>query len=146
MIKKKENVKKTVKANNVKVRKTSIRTTLFAGFFIPVFLLVLLGVVSYSTASKTILAKYEESSLNTVEAVSLYAGILTDGVSSRSLEQVNGVDMKTYDGQYSDNTDPAWLEYFGNAKAKILQMYNSTSDNVNVSAWGDLIIYTCHTA
>ena len=126
MIKKKEKVKKTVKANNVKVRKTSIRTTLFAGFFIPVFLLVLLGVVSYSTASKTILAKYEDSSLNTVEAVSLYAGILTDGVSSRSLEQVNGADMKTYYGQYSDNTDPAWLEYYGNAKAKILQMYNST--------------------
>lgn len=98
MIKKKEKVKKTVKAKDVKVRKKSIRTTLFAGFFIPVFLLVLLGVVSYSTASKTILAKYEESSLNTVEAVSLYAGILTDGVSSRSLEQVNGVDMKTYYG------------------------------------------------
>ena len=126
MIKKRESAKKTVKTPNVKARKKSIRTTLFAGFFIPVFLLVLLGVVSYSTASKTILAKYEDSSLNTVEAVSMYAGILTDGVSSRSLEQVNGVDMKTYYGQYSDNTDPAWLEYFGNAKAKILQMYNST--------------------
>ena len=96
MIKKRESVKKTVKTPNVKARKKSIRTTLFAGFFIPVFLLVLLGVVSYSTASKTILAKYEDSSLNTVEAVSLYAGILTDGVSSRSLEQVNGADKKKY--------------------------------------------------
>jgi len=104
----------------------SIRNTLFAGFILPVVMIVILGVVSYSTASETIMKKYEESSLNTIEAMSMYGGILTDGISSRALEHATGSDMKTYYGQYSDNKDAEWLTYYGNAKSKMLQTFNST--------------------
>lgn len=112
-------------AKAFKSDKKSIRTTLFAGFLIPVLMIVLLGVISYSRASETIMNKYEESSLNTVEAMSMYGQILADGISSRALEQATGSDMKTYYGQYSDNKDAEWLTYFGNAKSKMLQMFNS---------------------
>lgn len=117
---------KKVKNKPVKTKKRSIRSTLFAGFLIPVLMIVVLGVISYTTASQTIMEKYEESSLNTVEAMSMYGDILTDSIASRALEQINGSDMKQYYENYYDNTDPMWLEYFGNAKSTLLQMYNST--------------------
>jgi len=109
-------MKKRVKA------KRSIRTTLFLGFLFPVLMLVVLGVVSYKTASKTIMEKYEESSMNTMEAMSLYGQTLTDGIASKALEQITNVDMKKYYELYDDNTDPEWITHFSNAKTSLRQM------------------------
>ena len=52
-------------------KKRSIGITLIVGFLIPVLMIVVLGVVSYQTASKTMMRKYEESSLHTISALSL---------------------------------------------------------------------------
>ena len=102
--------------------KRSIRTTLFLGFLFPVLMLVVLGVVSYKTASKTIMEKYEESSMNTMEAMSLYGQTLTDGIATKALEQITNVDMKKYYELYDDNTDPEWITHFSNAKTSLRQM------------------------
>lgn len=114
-------MKKRVKAKRVKAKR-SIRTTLFLGFLFPVLMLVVLGVVSYKTASKTIMEKYEESSMNTMEAMSLYGQTLTDGIASKALEQITNVDMKKYYELYDDNTDPEWITHFSNAKTSLRQM------------------------
>ena len=108
------------------MKKKSIRTTLFAGFLFPVFLLIVLGVVSYTTASNTIMKKYEEASVNTITAMSMYGQTVLEGVASRALEQVTSSDIKEYYEIYYANTNPQWIEVFGNAKSKLLQMCNST--------------------
>ncbi len=113
-------------ANRAKLKQRSIRTTLLVGFLVPVLMLVLLGVISYSTASESIMDKYEESSRNTIRAMGMYGETLADSMASRALEQVNGSDIKQYYVQYADNTDPEWITSFANAKGKLIQMYNST--------------------
>lgn len=103
-------------------RRRSIRTTLSLGFLVPVLMLIVLGVVSYSTASKTIMEKYEESSSNTISAMSMYGVTLTDGISSRALEQVTKDELKLYYEELSDNTDPQWVDAFSSAKSALYQL------------------------
>lgn len=111
--------------------KRSIGITLIGGFLIPVFLIVVLGMISYTTASSTIMEKYRESSLNTVSAVSLYGSSIADGIASRAREQIANSDMKKYYEEYYDNTDEKWLEVYGNAKSTILQMKNNSTSISN---------------
>ena len=113
---------KKIKENKKVKAKRSIRTTLFMGFLFPVLMLVVLGVVSYTTASRTIMDKYEESSMNTIDAMSLYGQTLTDGIASKALEQITNTNMKQYYEMYHENTDPEWLTYFSNAKSGLRQM------------------------
>lgn len=135
-----KDVKKSPKAEETK--QTSIRTTLIGGFLVPVLLMVILGVISYTTASDAITKQYEKSSINTISVMSMYGETLADSMASRALEQVNSDDMKAYYGQYSDNTDPAWLTYYSNSKAKLIQMFNTTksiSNYYTISNGGDEI-------
>lgn len=111
--------------------KRSIGVTLIGGFLIPVFLIVVLGMISYTTASSTIMEKYRESSLNTVSAISLYGSSIADGIASRAREQIANSDMKKYYEEYYDNTDEKWLEVYGNAKSTILQMKNNSTSICN---------------
>lgn len=107
----------------VKTKKgQSIRTTLLAGFMLPVLMLVILGVVSYKTASQTIMEKYEQSSLNTITAMSMYGETLVDGISSRAIEHVTNDNIKQYYGLYYKNTDANWLQYFSAAKTALRQL------------------------
>lgn len=84
-----------IKENRTKTKR-SIGITLIGGFLIPVFLIVVLGMVSYTKASGTIMEKYRESSLNTVSAMSLYGSSIADGIASRAREQIANSDMKNY--------------------------------------------------
>lgn len=102
--------------------KRSIRTTLLLGFMLPVLMLVVLGVVSYTTASQTIMEKYEESSLNTITAMSMYSETLADGISTKAFEQITNTDMKQYYEIFYDHTDTAWLQHFSDAKASLRKM------------------------
>ena len=117
---KKEKIQKAVKQK-------SIRTTLFTGFLFPVLMILVLGIVSYATAGQTIKNKYEESSLNTITAMSMYADTLTSGLASRALEQLSDPDLKQYYEVYYDNTAENWFDYYQNAKNQLLHIFNSTS-------------------
>lgn len=111
--------------------KRSIGITLIGGFLIPVILIVVLGMISYTKASRTIMDKYRESSLNTISAMSLYGNSIADGIASRAREQIVNSDMKNYYENYYDNTDEKWLEVYGNAKSTILQMKNNSTSISN---------------
>lgn len=127
-VKAKKPVKEKAPKKNTKVggKRRSIGVTLITGFMVPVLMMVVLGVVSYTTASQTIMDKYEESSRNTINAIGMYGETLADSMASRALEQVNGADMKAYYVDYADNTDPNWITAYANAKGKLIQMYNTT--------------------
>lgn len=100
-----------------KIRRGSIMQTLLAGFLVPVVLMILLGIVSYYTASSAILTKYKESAMSTVSAVGEYAGLVCDSVSSKALELITNSDMGDYYEKYYDKRDGEAMEIFRNAKS-----------------------------
>lgn len=122
----KEKTAKAAKNTKTGKRQRSIRTLLSAGFVVPILMIVTLGGISYSTASSTIMSKYEDSSRNTILAMGMYADTLANSLSSRSLEQVNNSDMQSYYSAYASNKDPLWLELYTNSKGKLIQMYNTS--------------------
>lgn len=105
----------------------SIRTTLILGYLVPVLMIVALGIISYTSASQAIMDKCEESSVNTITAMSMYGKSLADTTMSRALEQVNNADAKEYYENYADNTDPEWIQHYSNTKGKLQQMFNSST-------------------
>lgn len=117
---KKEKVVKASKSTDKKTR--SIRTSLLAGFMLPVLMLIILGVVSYKTASQTIMEKYEESSLNTISTMAMYCETLTDGISARAIEQITNSYVEQYYGQYAKQNTPEAMLCLNEAKISIDQL------------------------
>lgn len=125
-------IKKVTDAIKAKIKhKRSIRTTLLLGFSVPVLLLILLGVISYGTASQTILDKYEESSKNTLTAMSMYGENIVDGIASRALETITSSDMKQCYESFYTSKDPEWLGFYSNANTKLFQMLSSSGNISN---------------
>ena len=68
--------------------KKSILRTLVMSFMVPVTLMIIMGVVSYKTASSAIIDKYKESAIATVSAVGNYCELMCDAISNKALELV----------------------------------------------------------
>lgn len=61
-----------------------IRVTLIGAYLIPVVLIVLLGVLSYSRASDAIIANYESATKNTVLKTAEYYNLMLQGINAKS--------------------------------------------------------------
>lgn len=105
----------------------SIKGTLIKSFFVPILLIIILGVVSYMTASSTIKHKVEESSENTISAMGMYADLLTSTVGSKAQELVMGDDLSSYYETYWKKSDNAAMTYWRNSKQDLLQLKSSVS-------------------
>ncbi len=105
-------------------KKNSILQTLLIGFLIPVVLMIILGVVSYNTASSGMLSKYQESAVSTVNITGKYFNLICTNITSKALELVGTGDVGAYykacalapDGEAPDLMADARTE-LGNAKA-----------------------------
>lgn len=104
---------------------TSIMAVLIKAFLVPILLIVILGLVSYKTASGTIKNKVEESSESTIQAMSMYCELLTGNVSSKALEVVVGDDMASYYEVYYKQNDSKAMQYWRDAKKNLLQINSS---------------------
>lgn len=91
-------------SNNGKTRK--IQNVLISAFMVPVFFIVVLGVVSYRRASDTIVEKYKESSMSAISAEGLYFGLLCDTVEGKANEII-----------IDDNTSGYYEKYYRSNKA-----------------------------
>ena len=83
-----------------------IQTMLVGAFLVPVFFIVVLGVVSYQKASETIVDKYEESSVSAISAEALYFSFLCETVSTKANEVI-----------IDDNTSGYYEKYYKGTKA-----------------------------
>ena len=83
-----------------------IQTMLVGAFLVPVFFIVVLGVVSYQKASETIVDKYEESSVSAISAEALYFSFLCETVSNKANEVI-----------IDDNTSGYYEKYYKGTKA-----------------------------
>lgn len=87
------------------VSKSGIRTKIILAFLIPVFLIIALGVVSYSKASKGIIQKYETSTKTSIDAISDYFELGLQTVENKALQlSVDNTIVKYYSGRYKENT------------------------------------------
>ncbi len=108
-------------------QKRSIRGTLMAAFLVPVLLIVILGAVSYMTASDTIKSKVEESSKSNVSAMSMYCDLLLNNVSAKSLEKVTGSAMTSYYEAFFKQDTAEGTELWNEAKTDLIQTCKSVS-------------------
>ncbi len=98
----------------------SIMQTLLAAFLVPVLMMVILGIVSYNTASSGILSKYKESAVSTVSALGDYCNLICDSVSGKALEIATNNNLADY--YYYVQRDPnstKAMEAFRSTKAII---------------------------
>lgn len=107
-IKKPKGNKKITDKNNA-----SIMTSLMLIAIVPVVLMIVLGIVSYSTASKAILNKCEESAMTTVNAMADYANLICNSVSTKAAEVVGNSDVSKYYSKYykEPSSDEAVASY-----------------------------------
>lgn len=107
-------------------KSSGIMGTLIKAFMVPIVLIVILGTVSYMTASGTIKNKVEESSKSTIGAMSMYCDLMTSTVSSKALELVVSEDLSSYYEYYYKKTDdPKAMEYWRAGKKTLLQIKSS---------------------
>lgn len=99
----------------------SVKGTLIKAFSAPVVLIVILGVVSYMTASSTIKSKVEESSKSAITAMGMYCEQMLANVSSKALELVVSDDISSYYELYYKKNDSKAMEYWRAAKKTLLQ-------------------------
>lgn len=95
--------------------KRSIMQTLLLAFLLPVVLMVVLGVVSYNSASSGIVSKYQESAMSTLTAVGNYYGLICTDINARATELVGKSDVADYYNKYYKKKDKAG-EYYRNAQ------------------------------
>lgn len=81
-----------------------IRAKLITSFLIPVFLIIALGVVSYTKASKGIIQKYEKSTLMSVDMMSDYFELGLKTVEAKALQlSLDDSIIKYYSGGYKSD-------------------------------------------
>lgn len=80
---------------------SSIRWKMILGFFVPVILIIVLGVISYEISSHGFRSNYEDSATSTIRTVSEYFDLGFHTISSKSL-QLDSTESITnyYSGEY----------------------------------------------
>ena len=100
------------KLRKVKQKKTSgflaysnrVRYKLIGAYLVPVALIILLGILSYSKSSKGIIHSYETSSLSTLEMMANYFKLGFEGVQGKATQiNTNESIRKYYSGAFEGN-------------------------------------------
>lgn len=105
----------------------SIQGTLICAFLVPIVLIIILGVVSYMTASNTIKTKVEESSEATLAAMGMYCEMMMRNVSSKALELVASDDLADYYDIYAKRDSSEAMTYWRDAMTKMQQIKASVN-------------------
>jgi len=91
---------------SIKVR-FDIRTKLIISFIIPILFIVSLGIISYSLASKGMIANYENSAVKALDMATQYIKFGLDSVEANALQYVTEDSIKKYVNDFYklDRTD-----------------------------------------
>lgn len=112
------------------MKKTSkIAYRLVAAFLIPVFLIILLGVLSYGNASSYIKNQYVRSVNSELESIGSYYELLCDTMEVRATEIVANDSFRTYYGKYAGQNTPQARDY-ARAADTLLQQTRAACDYI----------------
>ncbi len=127
------NKKNTIDIKNYVKSGLSIKVKLIGAFTIPVLLIILLGTISYNTATNAITSSYTESSVSTVKKTADYYTLMFSNIKSTASEFASSSDVKSYySGSFS--ADPITEE----------SRYNSIFNSLNATVMGNSAIKTIH--
>lgn len=116
-----------------KFQKISIK--LFAGFFVPILMLAVYGVIFYQQSEKAIIHNYEEGSADTLNAVSDFIDFGLKAVEQKSLELQLDTNVKKF---FNKNTDTADRLKANNIIADDIIVIETTNPFIsNVYMFGD---------
>lgn len=102
-----------------------IQTVLIGAFLVPIVFIVLLGIISYSKASDTIVENYKESTIGGVSAQAMYFDLLCDTISSKAHEIIMNNDISSYYEKYYDNVDVKSVQMFKSVKQNLIHVASS---------------------
>ena len=90
------NKKNAIDIKNYVKSGLSIKIKLIGAFTIPVLLIILLGTISYNTATNAITSSYTESSVSTVKKTADYYTLMFSNIKSTASEFASSSDVKSY--------------------------------------------------
>ena len=109
-------------------RTGSIMTILMVTCIVPVVLMVVLGIVSYITASNAILNQTQNSAMATVDAVADYTNMVCNVVTTKATEIVSNAEVAGYYQKlYKKPNDPEAKSAIANIKNLLLQTQKSNT-------------------
>ena len=91
-----------------------IKFRLVVSFIIPVIFLVLLGIISYSTAKATIVKNYESTAENTIDSSASYINLIMSDTLSRANQLVVDNNVAYYYMNYNEKDAASFADYFNN--------------------------------
>lgn len=100
--------KRTEEGSLQKKVKIGIKAKLIVAFMIPVSFIVILGAISFQSAKKAVIEKYENASLTAVDMTATCIEIITDTVNSKAIQIMTNTEvMNLYQGIYKVNSTDA---------------------------------------
>ena len=121
------------------MKKKNIFVKLLGAFLVPIVMMIVLGVVSYETASKSTMEKYEQSASSTVVSVAEYMKLLTQTVESGTTELLTSDQVKNYFGMNAGSKDKnKEATSYNEMKDLILKQTSSTKYTANVHEFAQL--------
>ncbi|BCN32150.1 methyl-accepting chemotaxis protein [Anaeromicropila herbilytica] len=124
---------KGLNINHKSINFNSIRAKLLVVSITPVLLIVLLGVISYSKASKAIISNYEKSTLSTIESTGKYMTLQFDNIDAKVLQYLSDSQLKDY---YSGTNETDTINN--------LKQYRELQASLAAAQVADKNIYTIH--
>lgn len=106
-----------------------IAYSLIGAFLIPVCLMILLGVLSYQSATRNITRQYEDSIKGSLITVSEYCSLLCSNVEDKATEIVANDSFATYYDRYAGSNSGEAMEYARTA-AGLLNQAKATCDYI----------------
>ncbi|MHB8128507.1 MAG: methyl-accepting chemotaxis protein [Mobilitalea sp.] len=107
----------------------SIRAKLILSFLIPVAFIIILGVAAYTSASKSIVSIFTNSTINVINSTGSYYDVIMQNITGKALELAVDKEVKTYyEGKLKDD------------KLEESDVYKSISNRVSVLAIADKYI------
>ncbi|GAA4654647.1 methyl-accepting chemotaxis protein [Anaerocolumna aminovalerica] len=122
-----KNKLKSIKVKLVKERQNKIKVRLISAFSIPAILIILLGILSYQSASKTVTDHYEKSIVSISDTSSLYLRYVMEELSSKVTEVANSKSLANYYNKYEKLDTSKRGELLRDTKNMIVNMKASTN-------------------
>ncbi len=118
-----------------KEKKKGIAASLMKAFCIPIILIILLGAVSYRTASGVVTKKYEESAQATMAAMDLYLSLVCDTTKSKMTEMLMDKDLQDYYSKYYEHNTSEGVQAYNNL------LLSMSVSQVTLKHMGDYFIF-----
>jgi len=112
----------------------SIGTKLIGSFLVPVILIIILGVVSYSKASEGIIGNYEDATLTTLDMMATYYSSGFESAAAKQMEFIMKESFQKYYSGYLKDDKIEELNAFNDMKSSVSTSVN-TDDKVSGMAF-----------